>query len=136
MAVAQAAGQLLLLQVHHAHDVGQLGVGIGVVKQGALGLHAHLGEHDPAHPVELRQGDGAAEAVGKHVPQPLLKFFGVGVFEHFVLADDVMRVDGFGQARGFKLFAGDAGEHHAVPPRKRELAFVRPFGLHELRVAL
>jgi hypothetical protein len=93
--VAQAAGQLLLLQVQHAHDVGQLGVCVVVVKQSALGLHAHLREHDPAHAVQLRQGDGAAKAVGKHVPQALLKRLRVGRLFHLVFADHVVSMEWF-----------------------------------------
>ncbi len=52
--VAQAARQLLLLDVHDPHDAGHLGGFVAVVKQGALHLHSHLGKHDPAHAVELR----------------------------------------------------------------------------------
>ncbi|HQH74794.1 MAG TPA: hypothetical protein PK360_22150, partial [bacterium] len=47
VALAQTAGQLLLLQVHHAHHVWQVGRRITVVKQGPLCLHTHFWEHDP-----------------------------------------------------------------------------------------
>jgi hypothetical protein len=108
VAIAQAAGQLLLLQVHHAHDVGQLGVGIVVVKQRAW-LHAHLGEHDPAHAVHLRQAHDAAHAVGEHAPQAALQVFGVHALQHFVLAQHAVRFDGVVQFGGLKLLAGDVG---------------------------
>ena len=143
VAVAQAAGQLLLLQVHHPHDAGQFGVGIAVVEEGALGLHPHLGEHDPAHPVELRQRDGAfalvvvvAEGVRVHGPQPLLKSFGIDAFDHLVLADHQVRRNGLLQARRLELLAGDVGEHHAMAPRERQLALERAAAFDQLRVAL
>jgi hypothetical protein len=133
--VAQGPGQLLLLQVHHAHDAGQVGLGLGVVKQVASGLHAHLGEHDPAHAVQLRQADDPAHAVGEHVPQAALQVFGVCALQHFVLANDALGFQGLAQFAVVKLFAGDVGQHHAVAPRKSQLARVAAISLHQLRVA-
>jgi UDP-N-acetylmuramate-alanine ligase len=43
VAVAQAAGQLLLLQVHHAHDAGQLGIRIVSSNKRALWFARALG---------------------------------------------------------------------------------------------
>jgi hypothetical protein len=94
VAVAQAARQLLLLQVEHAHDAGQLGGDVGFVKQHVLRGHAHLGEHDPAHAVQLRQRHHPAHHEGEHVPQAALQRLGLHRFEHFVLADHTVRLQG------------------------------------------
>ena len=129
VAVAQAARQLLLLQVHHPHDAGQFGIGVAVVKQAVLRWHPHLREHDPAHPVQLRQTDGAAHAKREHAPQAALQVFGLHGLRHFVLADDAVGLYGVLQLSGFKLLAGDKGEHHAVAPGESQLACVRAIGL-------
>lgn len=143
--VAQAARQLFLLQVHDAHEVGQAffgGVfsrclGAGIVKQAVLLGYAHFGEQNPAHAVELGQGDGAfAKAVREHGPQARLKGLGLHVLKHFVLADDQALGNGAAQFCGLKLGAGDAGEDHAIAPGEDELALVGPLGLLQLRVAL
>ncbi|MCY1535241.1 hypothetical protein D9M68_706360 [compost metagenome] len=47
-----------------------------------------------------------------------------------------MRFDGVGEFGLVELRAGDVGQHHAVAPRKGQLALVSAFGLHQLRVAL
>jgi hypothetical protein len=107
-----------------------------VVKQRVLRGHAHLGEHDPAHAVQLRQRHHAAHHEGEHVPQAALQRLGLHRFEHFVLADHAVRLDGVVQLGFVKLRAGDVGQHHAVAPRKRQLALVAASGLHQLRVAL
>ena len=133
--LAQAARQLLLLQVHHAHDAGQLGLGV-FGKQGALRWHAHVGEHDPAHAVHLRQRHGAADEVGEHLPQAALQVFGLHVFAHLVLADRAVRLQRVAEFGFVELRAGDVGQHHAVTPRKGQLALVAAIGVHELRVAL
>src|SRR6185369_5098959 len=67
--VAQASGELLLLQVHDAHDVRQIDLcKIFLQKERALGGNPHFGKHDPAHTIELRQGQRATEAVREHFP--------------------------------------------------------------------
>ena len=136
MAVAQGACQLLLLQVHHAHDVGQLGRSIAVVEQRGLCLHPQLREHDPAHPVELRQRHHAAHQVGEHAPQLALQVFGAHRLEHFVLAQHALRLDGVAQLRTFELLARDVRKHHAITPGEGQLAVVVALRLHQLRVAL
>ena len=136
VAVAQAAGQLLLLDVHHAQDVGHGGGLVAVVEQGLLRLHAHLGEQVPAHAVDLRLAQLAAHAVGEHVPQAALQVFGLHGFQHFVLAQHALRLHGVVQLGVCELLAGDVGQHHAVAPRKRQLALVRACALHQLWVAL
>ena len=138
VAVAQAACQLLLLQVHDAHDVGQL-VFVGlclVAKQVLLLGHAHFGKEYPANTVELRQGDAAAKTVGEHIPQSLLKSLGIHAFQHFILADDKVGWQRIAQPRRIKLLARDAGEDHAMAPGKGQLALMWAIGLHQLRVAL
>ena len=136
MPVAQAAGQLLLLQVHHAHDAGQFGGFVAVVKQRVLRLHPYLGEHDPADAIHLRQRHNAAHHEREHVPQSALQFFGFDVFAHLVLADHAVRFDGVAEFGFVKLRTGDVGQHHAVTPRKGQLALVWAFGGRQLRVTL
>ena len=72
----------------------------------------------------------------KHVPEPLLERFGIGGFEHFVLADHVVRLDCLSQGGGVELLTGDTGENHAVTPRKCKLALLAAFGMNKLWVAL
>jgi hypothetical protein len=55
VAVAQAARQLLLLQVHHAQHVGHFGGCVGFVKQAACSGTRTCGNMNPAHAVDLRQ---------------------------------------------------------------------------------
>ena len=74
--------------------------------------------------------------MGKHVPKALLKLLDVSGLQHFVLTDDVVRLNCFAQPRVVVLLARDAGEHHAVPPRESQLALVQAAGLNQLRVAL
>src|SRR5258708_14446133 len=86
MPIAQAARELLLLQVHDAHDVRQL---VRVFRQkAALHRNTHLREHDPPRALELRHRHGFAESVGEHVPQALLESLCINGFQHLVLADD------------------------------------------------
>ena len=80
VAVAQAARNLLLLQIHHLQQVGQCDVGRRIrlaVEQRGLRLHANLGEQVPADAVALRQGQGVRVVHREHAPQPGLKARGV-----------------------------------------------------------
>ena len=56
--------------------------------------------------------------------------------QHFVLADDSLRLYGLVQLCPLKLPACDVGQHHPVAPGKSQLTLVRPGGLHQLRVAV
>ena len=58
--------------------------------------------------------------MGKHVPQTLLKCLGIAMFQHLVLANNVMRRNGLIKAGILKLLAGDAGENHTMPPGKSQ----------------
>lgn len=72
----------------------------------------------------------------KHGPQPLLKGFRIHVFLHFVLADHQFTGNGFAQVCSFKLFTGDACQHHAMGPWKGKFALVGAAGLYQLRILL
>ena len=141
MPLAQAARQLFLLQVHHAHDAGQFGGFIaGIVfdvEQLALHGHTDFGKHDPARAVELGQAQRlVAESVREHVPQALLKGIRFHSFGHLVGANGQVRLNGFAQAGRLELLARDAREHHAMAPGKGQLALMGTIRMHQLRITL
>ena len=72
MAVAQGSRQLLLLQVHHTHDVGQLVFVrlLAFAKQVLLLGHAHLGKEYPAHALQLLLVDAAFANRGQQLSVP------------------------------------------------------------------
>ena len=134
VAVAQAAGQLLLLQVHHAQHVGHFGLHVGLVEQAGLLGDAHLRKENPAHAVDLRQGERVVALVGEHLPQAALKSLGLHAVGHLVAADDTVGCDGLAQLRFGELLAGDVGQHHAVAPRKHHFALAAAIGVHQALV--
>ena len=125
--VAQAARQLLLLQVHHAHDVGQLVLRVVGRQTGrAAGWHAHFGEHDPAHAVESAAATGrraswwgTCPTAGSGSPRPP-RVSGIS-------SAQITRCGSMASPSPacLELSARDVGEHHAVAPREGQLALVR-----------
>lgn len=152
VAVTQAAGELLLMQVHDAHEVGQRlrgrgggaagrgtarcrGAGFGasdvaiedvrLLEEAGLRRQADFREQVPADAVDLRQREHAAKAPGEHVPQALLEVLAADGLGHLVLADHPLRQQHLAEVGLIELGTGDVAEHHAVAPGKAELAGVR-----------
>ena len=134
VAVAQAAGQLLLLQVHHTQHVGHFGLHASLVEQAGLLGDAHLREEYPAHAVDLRQGERVITLVGEHLPQAALEGLGLHAFGHLVAADDAMRGNGLVQLGISELLARDVGQHHTVAPGKHHFALAAAIGVHQALV--
>ena len=94
MPFAHAARELLLLEVHHAQDVGQHVLGFFV---GRLGLEqaaladADLREQVPADPVDPGQIEPMVEVDREHVPQARLEDLHILRLGHLVLADHALR---------------------------------------------
>ncbi len=94
VAATQAAGQLLLLQIHDPDNVGYrldcldaFGLNsTGGVKQAAL-LDAYFRKHMPADTVDLRQAQRRVGNMPEHGPEPFLKGFRIDRGRHFVLTD-------------------------------------------------
>jgi hypothetical protein len=125
-------------RVHDPHQVGQR-VGIRRVRlrrseQAELRAHAHLGEQDPAHPVDLRQREYAAHQRREHAPQPALEVLGVDAVGHLVGTYDAVRIDRRVQPRALELPPRDVREDCAVAPREAQRALGAAFGRHELRI--
>lgn len=153
VSTAEAAGQLLLLQVHDLHDVGELdalnsavaphalvrraSVSLGRLEQGRVRrVHPNVGEHDPSHPIQLRQSEFRGKSLREHPPQALLEDLRIDRLGHLVGADHGMTVDDLRQPGPLELGAGDLREHHAIPPGEGELALMSSRAVHELWIAL
>ena len=136
VAFAEAAGQLFLLQVHDADDVGDFR--LLVVKQAVLRRRgdADFGKQVPADAVDLRQGERDAARKRQHAPQAFLEGFGIDAFGHFVLADDAVGFDDFAEVGALELLAADVGKHDAVAPREEQRALHASAIDGQLRVAL
>lgn len=96
--------------------------GVEQAELAGLAVDPHLGVEVIAHPVDLRQGEGAGKDVGEHVPEALLEGFGVGGLGHLVLEEHALRIEDVGEIGLLELAPGDAGEHHAPAPRHDQLA--------------
>lgn len=142
VAIAEAARELLLLQIHDAHDVRQLhgfSLRLGhALEQPALrgGGDAHFGKELPADAVDLRQAQEAGEADAEHLPQAFLEGFGVDGFGHLVGTDDEVFGDHLAELAVRELLARHVAEHHAIGPGQAQPALLAPAGEDELRVAL
>src|SRR6516225_7242808 len=134
MAFAEAASELLLLQIHHAHQVRQVALRALAAEQAELRADAQLGKENPTDSIDLRQRERAAHGGGEHPPQLTLECFRVGVLRHFILTNHAVRFNRLIESGVLELLARDSTEHHAVAPREADLPLMRAFALYELCV--
>ena len=135
---AEAPRQLLLLKIHHPHQVRDLDRRkLILLEEPFLRTgQADLGEQMPPHPIKLRQRQVAVETNRKHFPEPLLKCFHIHGLKHFVLADYPLRLDYFGETGTFESPSRNVGKYHAIGPGKGQPSFHLAAGKRQLFVAL
>ena len=88
MPVAEATGQLFLMDVHHLDDIrdGNLS-GRLLPREKLQVVDPDFRVQVPADAVQVGQGQRLFESVLEHAPKAFLEFFRLGVLQHLVLAD-------------------------------------------------
>lgn len=114
VAFAEAAGELLLLNIHDANDVGDFR--FLIVEKAVLRWRgdADFGKEVPADAVDLRQREWHAARKGEHAPEAFLKGFSIDAFGHFVLTQDVVWLQYLAEIGALELLAGNVGKHQTA----------------------
>ena len=134
VAVAEATGQPLLLDVEHCHRVGQVERDVQADLHVGIGVHTHFRKKNPAHAIDVGDRQHAVHQRREHVPQPALECLRVDVLGHFVAADDALRIDHAVELCRDELAPRDVRQHQTIAPRKPQHALPFAFVLNQLRV--
>ena len=139
VAFAQRAGRLLLVQVHHLHQVGNGELARrfngGLLRGRPIG-DAHFGKDQPAHALLLPGAQARGKAFVQQAPEALAKGGGrhavgqIGPKQRVAGGEDVLQL-----RRRRVVFCHPA--HHRAPAKGHgAMALVRAAGLLQLRIAL